>query len=122
MAVVCVFLNCTTRRVAEPIVKEFFRRYPNKQAYISTYESNKDEIISLIASLGFKNRRAERLYSFSRSFHTDVRHLSDCLGIGEYAEAYDRMYFWEEFSSCPPKDGVLANVWKWVTNDEFKNI
>lgn len=69
VAVICMFLNCTQRKTAEPIVHKFFARYPTPEHYIWAYEwEAKSDIIDLIAPLGFGNRRAERIFKFSLDY------------------------------------------------------
>lgn len=119
VAVVCIFLNCTKRTVAEPIIHQFFELYPDPLEYACSYidDTRKGFLLNLIAPLGFKNRRAERIFKFSIDFMAG-REVSDSHGIGEYASACDRMYFDMEFDETPPKDGALVKVWEWVVKNK----
>jgi methyl-CpG-binding domain protein 4 len=120
VAVICMFLNCTQRKTAEPIVHKFFARYPTPEHYIWAYEWDaRSDLVELISPLGFGNRRAERIFKFSLDYLAlDWKRLSECHGIGEYADACDRIFFEMDFDETPPSDGVLANVWRWVVKEK----
>src|SRR5690606_7490661 len=53
----CVMLNCTLRKQVERVLPNFIARFPTPETLIGCEE----ELTSLIAPLGFKNRRAQRL-------------------------------------------------------------
>lgn len=121
VAVICMFLNCTQRRAAEPIIHEFFGLYPSPEHYIAASFDpiDIDCTLELIGPLGFKNRRAERILRFSLDYLVgDWTCLKDCHGIGDYADACDRMFFEKDFDLYPPSDGVLANVWRWIVKKQ----
>lgn len=115
VAIVCMFLNCTRRSVAEPIVRSFFELHSDPETYACHYLDpiERANIEDLIAPLGFRNRRAERIFRFSIDYLADIS-VERCHGIGAYAAACDRMFFEKEFDDVPPDDGVLANVWNWI--------
>jgi hypothetical protein len=119
VAVICIMLNCTSRKQVEPVAKLFFEHYPDAPSYIRAYTNSSDLNVlhSLLKSLGFKARRAERLYKFSVDY-TNNCPIASCFGIGEYANTCDQMYFEKNFETTPPKDGALVKVWNWIVNLE----
>lgn len=115
VAIICMFLNCTRRVTAEPIVHEFFRRYPTPEEYACSYlvPWEHARVVELLRPTGFKNRRAENIFKFSIDTMADLP-FRDRHGIGAYADACDKMFFAREFDGSPPSDGVLAKVWRWI--------
>jgi hypothetical protein len=113
-----MFLNCTKRTAAEPIVERFFESYPTPESYIIAYilDDLSGEIKEMIAPLGFRNRRAETIFRFSLDF-LGGKSIKECFGIGDYADASDRMYFEMDFDDEPPRDGALVKVWRWVVEE-----
>jgi methyl-CpG-binding domain protein 4 len=92
--VICMMLNCTQRKQVEKIIFNFFENYPNAETFIAGYESDKDQIIEQIRCLGFYNRRADRIYRFSKDLL--AKGLSDptsLFGVGKYATACYEMMF-----------------------------
>lgn len=122
VAVICMFLNCTRRSTAEPIVRQFFDLHPTPEEYCCHYmdENERTNIEDQIGPLGFRSRRAERIFKFSLDFLAEVP-IKECHGIGDYAEACDRMFFDMDFDDSPPDDGVLANVWRWVVQENGRS-
>lgn len=117
VAVVCLFLNCTQRKQVEPVVDRFFARYKDAEAYVKAYEweESKADIVDLIRSLGFGNRRAERIYKFSCDFMTKGdKDPRGCHGVGEYASACFEMLFLGKFGDAPPNDHALKDYWVFV--------
>lgn len=115
ICVTCIFLNCTTRRATEPIIETFFERYPNPDALLATPDA---EVSTLVAPLGFKNRRTQRLKRFSEEYLTrkwsDVRELH---GIGEYAAQCVEMLVYGVFRSSPPPDHALKDYWEFCKRE-----
>lgn len=116
VTVICIMLNCTQRKQVEPMIDAFFTRYPDAATFISAYEdeSNRSDIVSLIRPLGFFNRRALRIYNFSKDLLSkglsDIRTLH---GVGEYAARCYEMLFLGEFGEEAPDDHALKHYWEW---------
>lgn len=115
--VVCIFCNLTRRVDSEPIMWEFFRRWPDAE---SASEASFDEIVDLIQNLGLKQRRAKTLIQMSRDYlDWDKKEPKDLYGIGEYADAAYKIFCEKKWAQIPePKDGALKNYWRWVNNKE----
>jgi methyl-CpG-binding domain protein 4 len=109
--VVCIMLNCTTRKQIEKVMPEFFRRWPTPNDFL---KSSKDEVANLIAFLGFKNRRTERLFSMTSAYvERNWKHARELPGIGEYAARMWQIFFLDVLGEDPPNDGALLLYWKW---------
>jgi methyl-CpG-binding domain protein 4 len=120
IAVICILLNCTKRTQVEKILDKLFFIAPNPLEFINCNESLIKEII---APLGFKNIRYNRAKSFSEDYiKGNWKYLIECRGIGQYADACDRMYFLGEFGENPPKDHALTNLWHLVMENQHERI
>lgn len=109
--VVCIMLNCTTRKQIEKVMPEFFRRWPSPDLFL---KANVDEVASLIAFLGFKNRRTDRLFKMTASYvKKDWDHARKLPGIGEYAAKMWEIFFLGKLGEDPPSDGSLLKYWRW---------
>ena len=112
VTVICIMLNCTQRKQVEPMIDSFFTKYPSAEAYIKAYESEdtKNEIIQVLRPLGFFNRRALRLYKFSKDLLSkglfDFRSLH---GVGKYANSCYEMLFLGKFEEEAPDDHALKD-------------
>lgn len=125
VACVCIFLNCTKRASVETIIDKFFEYYYSPEQFIASYENEKrrEEIIEMIKPCGFKSRRAKQIYEFSVDYLTIERdkYITHCKGIGEYADACDRIYFFKQISDVPPSDSALVKVWNWLNEHGADN-
>jgi methyl-CpG-binding domain protein 4 len=113
MLVCCIFLNCTTRKQVDQVREKFFEKYPEPQQLI---ESSLEEISSIIAPLGFKNRRAKTLVKFSNEWIQRAwKEPIELHGIGKYAQDS-----WEIFQKnnyeVEVTDSVLKVYLEWVKN------
>jgi len=109
MMVCCIFLNQTNRKQLDKIRLKFFRTFPTAREVI---EADPNEIIEMIAPLGFKNRRALTLIKFSDEWlHTRWKEPIELHGIGKYGQDS-----WEIFQknnlNVKPTDGVLIKYLK----------
>ena len=116
MLVSCILLNRTSRKQVEKILPELFFYYPNASR-MST--SDPAHLSSVIAPLGFKNRRANSLIQFSESFlKSNWKHASELPGIGEYASAVWDIFVLNKMPDKAPKDHALVWYWNWrIKND-----
>ena len=81
--VVCFMLNCTTGTQVRRVFPEFFHRWP---APADLLAADPEEVKQVICSLGFKNRRYERIRRMSEEFlRWDGRDARDLYGVGQYA-------------------------------------
>jgi hypothetical protein len=79
----------------------------------------RDELSSVIASLGFGNRRAETLIRLSKDYlkpgWSDARELA---GVGEYAGRAWDIFCRGALGDSPPKDHALVKYWKFAKSLE----
>lgn len=117
VAVVCILLNRTRGPQVLSIIDDFFKFCSSPQDFLLADET---KVKSIIGRIGFKNTRYKRIREFSEDFLSKKwKFLSDCRGIGEYADACDRMYFLGEFGKDPPKDHALVRLWHHVVEGNF---
>lgn len=109
--VACIMLNLTSRRAAEKILPKLFNKYPDAQSMSS---ADFDDLSSIIAPLGFRNRRTKVLIGMSKKYVSGGwTHAKELPGIGEYASAAWDIFVLGEMPSVAPKDGALAKYYKW---------
>lgn len=109
--VACVMLNCTTRKQVEKVLPIFFDRWPTADAINC---ADPLEIASVIETLGFKNRRTNRLKQLAAAYlKRDWNHVSQLPGIGEYASRMWEMFFLGRLGDDEPSDGALTLYWRW---------
>jgi endonuclease III len=120
IAIICILLNCTQRKQVEKVLDKLFSLVPDAESFVKCDEFLIKEII---APLGFKNVRYNRAKQFSEDYiKGNWKHLIECRGIGEYADACDRMYFLNEFGEKPPKDHALTHLWHFIMEKKNENI
>lgn len=116
--VVCILLNCTSRKQIEKILSEFFHRWPGPTELCSEDPSN---IESLISCLGFGKRRTTRLLEMSSKYlKGDWKHVSELPGVGEYATRMWEIFFQGKIGDEPPNDGALKLYWYWMKLRDWK--
>jgi methyl-CpG-binding domain protein 4 len=115
--VACLMLNCTTRRQVEKILPEFFKRWPDPSTFLT---AKLEEVMELISSLGFQNRRAKRLFEMTEAYQEKKwKHAAELPGVGEYAARAWEIFFKNELGKRQPVDGALALYWKWRTKHGY---
>jgi endonuclease III len=109
--VVCVLLNCTTRKQVEKILPNFFNKWPDAQSL--TFASQSD-IENIISCLGFGKRRSIRLLDLANAYiKKDWSHAKQLPGVGEYASRMWEIFFQNQLGDVVPNDGALALYWQW---------
>lgn len=107
----CLLLNRTTRKQVEKVLPVLFANFPDAQSMAS---ADPTALASIIAPLGFKNRRSFTLINFSKCFlGPNWSHASELPGIGEYGSAVWDIFVKGTFPSVCPKDHALTLWWKW---------
>lgn len=115
---VCLMLNCTSRRQVERVLPEFMRRWPTPGSFL---EAETTEIIDVIRSLGFANRRTNNLRKMTtRYLASDWEHAEDLPGVGPYAAAAWEMFCAGAIPIECPKDHSLSSYWRWLTRERRK--
>lgn len=78
----CILLNRTTGRQVKQVIEKLFEEYPTVHALATANELG---VSNIIASLGFKNKRAYTLIKFAKIWICGFEDVSELPGIGEYA-------------------------------------
>jgi len=108
----CIFLNLTSRKTADPILKKFFMMFEQPSQLLTTTQ---DEVGELIAPLGLKTRRVQSLFSMSEQFvKRDWISSRELSGIGEYGGTTHDMFCLGKLPSASPSDGALELYWRWA--------
>ena len=92
VGVIC--LNLTNRKQVKAVLPEFFKRWSTHDSLV--YATRK-EIEEVIAPLGMKHVRAERLYRMSEQFKDwDGEDATELYGIGKYGSDSYRLFYKKE--------------------------
>lgn len=109
--VACQMLNRTSKKQVEKVLSRFFTSWPNPADFL---QADPAEVSSMIATLGFKNRRTKNLFDMTRKYCTgNWRHASELPGIGVYASRAWEIFFKDELGDDPPEDHALVLYWRW---------
>lgn len=109
--IVCMLLNCTTRKAVEKVVPRLFHQYPDAD---SMAVADPVQLKAMIESLGFGNRRTTRLIEMSKAYVSGKwSHPRDLPGVGDYAAAAWDIFVLRSPPSKPPRDHALTLWWEW---------
>lgn len=109
--VVCMLLNCTTRKAVEKVVPRLFKKYPDAA---SLSAADLSDLANIIAPLGFRNRRSIGLVKMSAAYlRKDWKHAKELPGIGPYAAAAWEIFSKKSVPATCPNDHALTLWWKW---------
>lgn len=106
--VICILLNRTQGKTAEPVIQAFFKRWPTAEAVEK--DGYEDEIFKVIGRLGLGNVRSRYLNKMSCQYAKYLRKEAGRMdlttlrlgGVGKYAYEAWRMFvlghrdFWPE--------------------------
>ena len=107
----CMLLNQTTRRQAEKVMPEFFRRWPQPRLLA---KADPVEIAELIGCLGFVRRRTLNLKKMTSGYLSGSwTHARELYGIGDYGAAAWEIFCKGTLPDDCPKDHALTLYWKW---------
>ena len=89
VGVIC--LNCTNRKQVKAVLPTFFSKWSTHDSFV---HAGRREIEEVIAPLGMKHVRAERLYRMSEQFKDwDGEDATQLYGIGKYgSDSYELFY------------------------------
>ena len=89
VGVIC--LNLTNRKQVKAVLPKFFAKWPTHNALL---HATKNQIEEVIAPLGMRKVRAERLYRMSEQFGDwDGEDSTELYGIGKYgSDSYELFY------------------------------
>ena len=86
-----ICLNLTNRKQVKAVLPKFFAKWPTHNALL---HATKNQIEEVIAPLGMRKVRAERLYRMSEQFGDwDGEDATELYGIGKYgSDSYELFY------------------------------
>lgn len=114
--VVCMLLNCTTRKQVEKVYPTFFSKWTTPNDFS---RCNIDEVINVIKPLGFANRRSKGLKQMTNDYlHKDWTHASELFGIGEYASRAWEIFCLNHIGTIAPNDHALVKYYHWRIENE----
>ena len=92
VGVIC--LNQTHRKQVKRILPNFFRRWPT---HISILQDTREDVEEMIAPLGMRRVRSERIYRMSEQFESwDGKDATELYGIGKYGSDSYRLFYKNE--------------------------
>jgi methyl-CpG-binding domain protein 4 len=92
VGVIC--LNQTGRKQVKSVLPKFFKRWPTHDALLY---ATRNEIEEVIAPLGMRRVRAERLYRMSEQFGDwNGQDATELYGIGKYGSDSYRLFYKKE--------------------------
>ena len=92
VGVIC--LNQTHRKQVKRILPDFFRRWPT---HTSILQDTKEDVEKMIAPLGMRRVRSERIYRMSEQFESwDGKDATELYGIGKYGSDSYRLFYKNE--------------------------
>jgi len=118
--VACIFCNLTKRIQSEPIMWQFFQKYPTAQ---DAANARHEDVANMVAILGLKNRRAMSLIKMSKDYISKPWH-ADPKGtlhaVGKYAEDAYRIFCVGDWMDVNPQDHALNDYhdWLWKNYEE----
>jgi hypothetical protein len=117
--VCCLLLNQTSRKQVDPIIHEFFEKFPNPQ-YIVNASDN--EIKEIIKSLGLYNRRTKTLKRFSADYlNLTWKEPLELYGCGKYANDTWHIFCRGLVKSTVPDDHALNDYRDWFLENYESN-
>lgn len=109
--VACVLLNRTSRKSVEKVIKSLFEMWPAAEAMSNADVSS---LSSVVAPLGFKNRRAITLKRLSEDYlKGNWKHARELPGIGDYGASAWEIFCANIMPEEKPKDHALVWYYDW---------
>ena len=92
VGVIC--LNQTHRKQVKRILPDFFRRWPT---HVSILQDTREDVEKMIAPLGMRRVRSERIYRMSEQFESwNGEDATELYGIGKYGSDSYRLFYKNE--------------------------
>ena len=92
VGVIC--LNQTHRKQVKRILPDFFKRWPT---HVSILQDSREDVEEMIAPLGMRRVRSERIYRMSEQFESwDGKDATELYGIGKYGSDSYRLFYKNE--------------------------
>lgn len=119
LLVVCMMLNCTSRKQVERVFPAFMERWPTPQAFMGAERS---VVEALCKPMGFATRRTDNLLKMTTSYLTGPwSHARELHGVGEYAARAWEIFYLGVLGDTVPKDHALTDYWRWRKHHERKD-
>jgi len=120
--VACIFCNLTKRIQSEPIMWQFFQRYPTAN---DAAQADHEEVANMVAILGLKNRRAMSLIKMSKDYiskpwQADPKGMLHA--VGKYAEDAYRIFCLGDWMDVNPQDHALNDYHDWLWKNHAEDI
>ena len=92
VGVIC--LNQTHRKQVKRILPDFFKRWPT---HTSILQDTREDVEEMIAPLGMRRVRSERIYRMSEQFESwNGKDATELYGIGKYGSDSYRLFYKNE--------------------------
>ena len=92
VGVIC--LNQTHRKQVKRILPDFFKRWPT---HTSILQDTREDVEEMIAPLGMRRVRSERIYRMSEQFESwNGEDATELYGIGKYGSDSYRLFYKNE--------------------------
>ena len=92
VGVIC--LNQTHRKQVKRILPDFFKRWPT---HTSILQDTREDVEEMIAPLGMRKVRSERIYRMSEQFESwNGEDATELYGIGKYGSDSYRLFYKNE--------------------------
>ena len=92
VGVIC--LNQTHRKQVKRILPDFFKRWPT---HVSILQDSREDVEKMIAPLGMRRVRSERIYRMSEQFESwNGEDATEVYGIGKYGSDSYRLFYKNE--------------------------
>ena len=92
VGVIC--LNQTHRKQVKRILPDFFKRWPT---HTSILQDTREDVEEMIAPLGMRRVRSERIYRMSEQFESwNGEDATELFGIGKYGSDSYRLFYKNE--------------------------
>ena len=113
--VACIFCNLTRRFQAEPLIDEFFNRWPSPE---DAAKAPIQELEELLQPIGLSSRRAKTLTRMSQEYlEKDWQEPIELYGIGKYGNDAWKIFCTSDWKDVEPKDHALTWYHDWLVEN-----
>jgi methyl-CpG-binding domain protein 4 len=113
--VACIFCNLTRRNTAEPLIWEYFEKYPCPDV---ARKASIEELAIFLKPIGLSSRRAKALVKMSQEYiEKDWKEPIELYGIGKYANDAWKIFCTSSWKEVQPKDHALTWYHDWLINN-----
>ena len=109
VGVIC--LNQTHRKQVKRILPDFFKRWPT---HTSILQDTREDVEKMIAPLGMRRVRSERIYRMSEQFESwNGEDATELYGIGKYGSDSYRLFYKNEI----PENGGDHELKRYIAEE-----